>query len=762
MKSVLVVATGLAALATAQPTDKRATADPTKEQLCVGFNEDFEACQREARVCAGEIQGESSWKKISDCLEEKRPPPTKEQLCVGFNEDFEACQREAKVCDGEIQGGFTWTKIEKCLEGKRPGAVNTDTNTGTNTETNTKDFKADLRVDTNRDGVVDIEGESDVEGKANWTDTSGAIFLANIGDSGDRCKKLHSNLKTKNLAAILGELAKCHDAADDTQRAPGNMAPMRTMPIQGLSNSATGTISVSDTQVRSLVRIFRAGKDNSWEIVNKDTVFSAQDLQQGLTLGIDARDTRRNGGWDGRVTVDFTVKDGEAVSKDSVMLRVAPVLLHHHRQPIEKVFTSSFREGSLTPAITNYVQGLIKSIEDNMQRAQVPGPITQLATDDPWAQDYFEPGYTSMPGPDGKVVSLRIMIEGRHNPGRNSTGLIYTTLRGDNVGGVAAHPPPSPLTRKDSTYNAGGNMEMLPPYEHNGQKFPAGRIIVGGDQNNQPQGIDFLKAQEMQDPLVLDSAWLFVKHVDEMLQAIPVKTERRWAIVAIDPQLGLKWLRMAEERGLGGEPVVNGKVVKSGPTISQFLAEPENIQAAQISSDRMTANLELLKKETGITDAEIFRVPALIAVKTTAAGYLAPKQKRSIATREDEAEEAALDAEFLELIDEHGPGGDARNETAVTKRRREIDVSKPFSLESLLPSLVNGLPLSDSHYVAPKPFGPLINGRDMFEILATSAYKEAGYTTVEFVDDWRFHLASGDLHCFSNTYRDASQPWWLK
>lgn len=79
------------------------------------------------------------------------------------------------------------------------------------------------------------------------------------------------------------------------------------------------------------------------------------------------------------------------------MLRVAPVLLHHHSQPIEKVFTSSFREGSLTPSITNYLQGLIKSIEDSMQRAQVPGPITQLATDDPWAQDYFEPGYTSIP-----------------------------------------------------------------------------------------------------------------------------------------------------------------------------------------------------------------------------------------------------------------------------------------------------------------------------------------------------------------------------
>ncbi|KAJ4160073.1 uncharacterized protein LMH87_008003 [Akanthomyces muscarius] len=160
MKSIPV--TGLAALATPQPSDKRATAPPTKEQLCAGFNKDFEACQRETQVCAGEIQSEFNWEKISDCLEKKSPQPTKEQLCVVST--------------------MTLTPIEKCLEEKRPGAVNTDTRTGTSTETSTNDFNADLRVDTNSDGVVDIEGEPDVEGKANWTDTSGAIFLANIGD----------------------------------------------------------------------------------------------------------------------------------------------------------------------------------------------------------------------------------------------------------------------------------------------------------------------------------------------------------------------------------------------------------------------------------------------------------------------------------------------------------------------------------------------------------------------------------------------------
>ncbi|EGX88429.1 putative protein-arginine deiminase [Cordyceps militaris CM01] len=315
--------------------------------------------------------------------------------------------------------------------------------------------------------------------------------------------------------------------------------------------------------------------------------------------------------------------------------------------------------------------------------------------------------------------------------------------------------------RADSTYNAGGNMETLPPHEHNGVRFPAGRVIVGGDQN-QPQSLAFFRAQELQSPLVLDSAWLFVKHVDEMLQAIPARTPRGWAVVAIDPQLGLGLLRRAAQYGLGSAPVMSGNKAPSGPTIDQFLQTPSNIQAAEISAGRMAANLALLQRETGLTDAEIFKVPALIAFKDTVQDYLAPRRSRSLGTR-DEAEEAALDAEFLQFVDAHGQGGDSRNETAAAAlRRRQDHGSGPVTLESLLPSLVNGVPLSDAHYLAPKPYGPIFNGHDVFETVAVNQYKKAGFTTVEFLDEWRLHQSSGDLHCFTNTFRDASEPWWSK
>jgi hypothetical protein len=45
-----------------------------------------------------------------------------------------------------------------------------------------------------------------------------------------------------------------------------------------------------------------------------------------------------------------------------------------------------------------------------------------------------------------------------------------------------------------------------------------------------------------------------------------------------------------------------------------------------------------------------------------------------------------------------------------------------------LPCPVNGLPLTDSHYLAPKQFGPIINGHDFSEDAVIAVYKRADLT----------------------------------
>ncbi|KAM3472832.1 hypothetical protein MY8738_008681 [Beauveria namnaoensis] len=813
-----------AASAAAAPTttskDKPAPphSHPTKEELCVGFDGDFDTCQREASVCFDELgdKEDFTWEKLSKCVQGRLPcapssaaplaaapattpkdkpappqddigvdtnrdgkpaptgPPTREELCVGFNGDFDTCQREASACFDELgdKEDFTWEKFSKCVQGRLPAAAAAapttkpedkpapppnkiiDNSTATTT-------KADIRVDTNRDGIVDVDGTSDQAGKDTWTDAAGAIFLPNIADSGDRCKKLHTDFQLpKQLATLYDTLAKCHDAADDEQRAPQNLAPMRTMPIAGLSDSATGTISVADERSRALVRVFRESKDGKWEIVKNDSVFTAQDLKDGLTLGVDARDTRRPD-WDGRVKVDFSVRDGANESKDTVMLRVAPVLLQHHRQAVKEVFVSDFRNAKQKDR--SRAERIVYEMQSSMQAAGITGPTTRLANSDPWAQDYFEPAYASMPGPNKTVVALRVVLEGSHDKKYNSTSIIYTRLRGDGVGAVAQQlPRQANLTRSSSDFDAGGNLESIPPYEFNGKKYPAGRIIVGGDSQHLPVGMDFFKAQEAQAPLVLDSTWLTVKHVDEIVQAVPAKTPRGWAILAIDAEMGLKMLRDAEAAGHGDQLVIGRGSVS--PTITEFLNTSSNMVAAEVAAKAMAANMEILKKETGLSDAEIHRVPALISVYELSDMYIRwSLRRRDISSRDEAAEaaEAALDQALLETLPSHAR--DKRDEVVAettTEKRRQAATPELPEYNSVLPSLVNGVPLSDSYYLAPKPFGVVIDGKDIFEEAATAAYKKAGFTTVQYLDEWFFHMSVGELHCMSNMFRDISEPWW--
>ncbi|KAF1730038.1 Protein-arginine deiminase type-4 [Beauveria bassiana] len=816
-------ASSSAAPAAAAPTTT------SMEELCVGPNRGLDLWVREYKGCFDEIQGKEGFTrdKVADCIDArvsslcssalsaaaaptttpedkpappqdgiadvdgKRPPrsrPTKEELCVGFNGDFDTCQRESKDCLDKLGDQADWFTLFDCLQARRPSAsssaapaaaatptttpqdkpappqnssvINNNNNNNNNNKATAN--KADIRVDTNRDGIVDVDGTSDQAGKDTWTDAAGAIFLPNIADSGDRCKKLHADLQLpKQLATMYDTLAKCHDAADDEQRAPQNLAPMRTVPMTGLSDSATGTISVADEKSRALVRVFRQSKDGKWEIVNNDTVFTAQDLRDGLTLGVDARDTRRPD-WDGRVKVDFSVGDGQNESKDTVMLRVAPVLLQHHRQAVNEVLTSGLPKA--TGDFKAYLDKIMSGIQSSMKAAGITGPLTRLPNNDAWAQDYFEPAYASMPGPNKTVVALRVIIEGRHDPRLNSTSIIYTTLRGDGVGAVAQQlPRQANLEKRSSDFDAGGNLESIPPYELNGKKYPAGRIIVGGDSQRLPVGMDFFKAQEVQAPLVLDSTWLAVKHVNEMVQAVPAKTPRGWAIMAIDPEMGLKMLRDAEAAGHGDQSVTGRQ--RTGPTIAQFLSTESNMVAAEVAAKAMAANIEMLKKETGLSDAEIHRVPALISLFDLSQKYVHRSSRRRGISSRDESAEAALDQEFMDnfpshLLDEDDDDDDEVAPNNTTEQRRRAAATKPPRYSSVLPSLVNGVPLSDSHYLAPQPFGTIIDRKYIFQEAATAAFKKAGFTTVDYLEEWRIHSAFGDLHCMSNTFRDISEPWW--
>ncbi|EMT72229.1 Protein-arginine deiminase type-4 [Fusarium odoratissimum] len=433
-------------------------------------------------------------------------------------------------------------------------------------------LKADIRADTNRDGKIDLEGTSDVIGKTKWTEASGAIFLPNIGDTDRRCSK-----KALSGPALSNEkLDDCNDASDNIQRAPHYLTPLKTVPIPSASKNIKGTVTVPDVTQRKFVRIFRK-EGKSWIYVDEKHTFSQKELQAGLELGIDARDTRRPKVWDGRVTVEFNLHDGNIKSSDKVMLRVAPVLTHHHLQKVEQVLAV---QGNKTdgPYLVNFTETLSSTVK-------AAGLNKELylfnASDDIWAQDFVEPGYASMPGPKG-TVSIRIMIRCPQDE-RVAGRQLFEYYRKAGVGAVQH------LGGKRDEINSGGNIEAIPPYSFKGKTWPAGRF----------------------------------------LQFLPAKNERGWVAVIDDPRAGIKLLEDTRKTGHGSLPAISrkndtnsnhggdcggfmcGPIPVNSPTITQFLADKKLMKLNEQCAERIDANIKILIKEIGLTDEDIIRIPSL-------------------------------------------------------------------------------------------------------------------------------------------------------
>ncbi|KAF5856143.1 hypothetical protein ETB97_007826 [Aspergillus alliaceus] len=571
-------------------------------------------------------------------------------------------------------------------------------------------FQADIRADSNRDGRVDLTGETDLKDKLEWSNTAGAIFLANIGDTDRRCSKI----ALQGPPLSNDALAACHDASDDIQRSPDYLAPLRTVPITHLDPDAWGTVSIHQEISRKNVRIFRR-EGKGWVITDNDHRFSQGDLERGLQLGIDARDTRRPFGWDGRVEVQFHVQNGRLHSDDYVRLRVAPVLTHHHLQLAEEFVVTAGNE-SVTPDQFNFVNDMRAAIEDT----GVDKPIFLLEhSDDVWAQDILEPAYTSMPGPDG-MVTLQVMIRSVQ-PSRVAGRQVFEYLRKTGRGAVYGFVG----TRLE--VNSMGNLETIPPYTWGGKSYPAGRVIEGAHGSVQPDIYGYIRAQELQDPLVLDVDWLAVGHVDEFVQFLRAKDSRHgWVLFIADPIGGIEILKKAERDGYGDTPAFsrkNATVIPPSPpdpyvpgySISELLAKPDFVEKNYGFAQRIEKVQRVLQEETGVPDSDIYRLPSVFETGVC----------------------WGLDEGVL-------PERNCSDEHAA----------------ALYPGVINGLVLSDSQYLSPNPWGPVISGVDIMVEASNAVYGRIGYQ-VTYIDNWySHHRDGGEVHCGTNSIRTVSEPWW--
>jgi protein-arginine deiminase len=580
----------------------------------------------------------------------------------------------------------------------------------------------ELRADTNRNGKLDWEDATEIAEKTTWDAKHGAIFLANIDDDSKRCSGTNSSGGPLSDVDLPG----CNDATDTEINGDADaldLAPLGTRPWPQAPIDAVGHLAVDDASVGK-VHLF-IQRSGAWTFFDPtaDTLSSA-DLRDGVSIGLEGTDIVRDADvWNGRVTVTFTVSSGGKDTSDSVLLRVAPVVLRHHLAPEEQVFVSKFPGDTGSTETRTALKAAIAARYPSASSDflfELDGE-EQLGRTQPyydqWIQDYMEIGYASMPATDGKQQKMNIFLRSANvyepksakSPLRPAGKVVFIKFRGPDSAAVqqydAGHDEAS------DSLNSFGNTETIPPFSDGAKSYPLGRLLRGSIKSFAPDRSfsKLLDAQEVQPTVNIDTSWLFVGHVDETISFVKAPTPRGWVALVNDPALAREMLQAQVDAGKGDTPLFTGRKwiddtgaeTPAETTIAKVLANTDVMSESASTASHVQSQLAILKAETGLTDAEIVRVPYLHE----------PVQGASVAYQ---------------------------------------------------PGTVNGLVLADDTFAAPEPHGPVIDGKDIFKVQLEGALAKIG-VKVAWIEDWDlYHREVGEVHCGTNSKRGLlpNERWW--
>jgi protein-arginine deiminase len=475
------------------------------------------------------------------------------------------------------------------------------------------------------------------------------------------------------------DLAACNDAADEVVNGPRDELDLTKLHLW----SSTGGEVVIPANTHVFI------KRANWEILRPGTNLSADELRHGVELGLEGTDVIRDSAvWDGRVTVRF----GDA----SVTLKEAPLITQNDTQPVEQVFAADRSKDA---------PDFDKTLSD-----AVPGLRKLDLGNDKWMQDILEPMYETRDG-----HGMRVLLTSVDSMHRESSRAAFTQLAGPDVAAIHVEHAFDPKEKEG--YNSLGNLETVPPTPGH----PLGQIIVGG--KPAPEVLTLLRSQGVQDPLVLDSTWLNVGHVDEFVQFVP-GGPHGWRALVADPRAGMQILRDS------GHPdqIMHGNLPPlqwpydlyvDQRTTGEFVADKQFAATNERAAAAIDANIALLRK-AGVAD--IVRVPVLYTYKDLVSYYMLKQQ-----------------------IERTPPGPDR------DKLQQKLDSLTTSVAE--IPNAVNGVSLNNGTYLTPKSYGPVVDGKDVFQEAVNKVLTGIGLHP-QIVDDFlNLHMDDGELHCGTNTFR---------
>lgn len=543
-----------------------------------------------------------------------------------------------------------------------------------------------LDVDADRDGTV----EEDAAGKDTWefgAGKKGAVILVNNDDD---------------------DADGFVDADDDVVNGPDDVKELAPLVIRMSGPLPAGVDLVLSVSDQSKVRVFDARTPGATAVIGPPslpaeftvTTSTAADVEFGLEAT-----QYPDLAFDGLIDLVLTLNEGATeLGKDHVKVRAAPWIMSSHLEATERLFVIAISGFNVPPDST--------FVDDIDAAAHAAGPPLTRASDpsftlelDPWAQDCMELGYSRMPT-QSFTVGLNAV-----NP-RALEILAPDQLLGHDFGLELSLP-----NATFSTFDSHGNLEVSPPVTVGGKNFKLGRIYHGkGGRPGEPFSAAikaFLSAQRVQKPFELDTNWLRVGHVDEVISFVPSNVGKPFRMLFASTTEALRILRKLKDDGHGDLLLFAGK---PGPefgerTINDLLKEPLLSDNADCQT-KLDAIEATMVTELGLNAAsDIVRIPSL----------------------------------FLEI------GAHSR------------------MFAALIPGMVNLLVITSPNFpahqlVIPKPFGPTLGTVDQLEEDVRGKLLPLGYTVprIRFVDDFdTYHIGEGEVHCATNSSRKPhTTPWW--
>lgn len=385
-----------------------------------------------------------------------------------------------------------------------------------------------LRVvaDTDRDGDID---NADLPGRAAWTIARGAFYLVNVDDDKRSAAKVSDAGefdRTSSLVIIDNKINKGGDQVDIT--------PFLVKPIRAMLAGDTVWLKTADIDQMKAIHVFAKVAQNKLVIGGGPTAAATEfeitphvSKTENRTLGLEGLKYQLKDGavlgmpaemlFDGFVQLTVELRRaGAVVDADTVLLKVAPWVMTPNTLQAERLFVQNFSVPITAPSGAVVMTPNAKFRED-LEGGLAPNTMVEFTTDGQWAQDEIEFGYSQTPRSLQRVAAYS-----RHHGSSDDQDIEGASVMGDAqwrrdfllgaapvARDIGHYRMPRPTGWDSGDY--GGNIEMLPPTTNH----PLGRICYGSRISDFKR--QFFESQEVQPPFEVDTEWLAVGHVDEMI-----------------------------------------------------------------------------------------------------------------------------------------------------------------------------------------------------------------------------------------------------